>query len=79
VAIVAAEARIARSPAPEVAVQDLLHMAVTLAVRVWVTSGDYSNVRSDLLERIKRALDKHSLSIPAEQRAWQHVAAPATK
>jgi small-conductance mechanosensitive channel len=26
-------------------------------------------VRSDLLERIKRTLDKHGLSIPVEQRA----------
>jgi small conductance mechanosensitive channel len=68
-AVVAAEARIAKQPAPEVAVQDILQSAVTIAVRVWVNSGDYGNVRSDLLERIKRALDKYGLSIPAEQRA----------
>jgi small conductance mechanosensitive channel len=79
VAIVAAEARIAKQPAPEVAVQDLLQTAVTLAVRVWVASGDYGGVRSDLLERIKRALDKHGLSIPAEQRALQYAAPPASK
>jgi len=79
VAIVAAEARIAKEPAPEVAVQDILQTAVTLAVRVWVTTGDYGNVRGDLLERIKRALDKHGLSIPAEQRALQHAPLPASK
>ena len=38
-------------------------------MRVWVATGDYGNVRSDLLERIKRSLDKYGLSIPAEQRA----------
>ena len=67
-AIVAAETRIAKHPVPEVAVQDVLLTAVTLAVRVWVASTDYPHVRSDLLERMKRALDKYGLSIPAEQR-----------
>ena len=67
-AIVAAETRIAKHPVPEVAVADVLQTAVTLAVRVWVASADYANVRSDLLERMKRALDKYGLSIPAEQR-----------
>jgi len=66
--VVAAESRIAKLPAPEVAVQDILATAVTIAVRVWVSSGDYGSVRSDLLERIKRSLDKYGLSIPAEQR-----------
>jgi small conductance mechanosensitive channel len=65
-AIVAAEPRIARYPAAEIAVQDVLPMAVTIAVRVWVASSDYGAVRSDLLERIKRTLDKYGLSIAAE-------------
>jgi len=67
-AIIAAETRIAKTPAPEVVVQDVLTTVVTLAVRVWVASSDYGSVRSDLLERSKRALDKYGLSIPAEQR-----------
>jgi small conductance mechanosensitive channel len=78
-AVAAADARIAREPAPEVAVQDVLAMAVTLAVRVWVASGDYAAVRSDLLERVKRVLDKYGLSIPAEQRALPVAAPPASK
>ena len=67
-AIIAAETRIAKTPAPEVVVQDVLTTVVTLAVRVWVASSDYGSVRSDLLERSKRTLDKYGLSIPAEQR-----------
>jgi small conductance mechanosensitive channel len=78
-AIIAAETRILKQPAPEVAVQDILQTAVTLAVRVWVATADYGNVRSDLLERAKRALDKHGLSIPAEQRALQHLPPPPSK
>jgi small conductance mechanosensitive channel len=68
-AIVAAESRIQQYPAPEIAVQDVLPTAVTLAVRVWVHTGDFGSVRSDLLERTKRALDKYGLSLTAEQRA----------
>lgn len=74
-AIVAAEARIAKHPPPEVAVQDVLTNAVTVAVRVWVESTHYGAVRSDLLERIKRTLDKYGLSIPTQQRP---APAPAT-
>jgi small conductance mechanosensitive channel len=66
--IVAAEPRIAKHPAVEIAVQDVLPTAVTIAVRAWVMSGDYAAVRSDLLERTKRSLDKYGLSIAAEHR-----------
>jgi small conductance mechanosensitive channel len=78
-AVVAAEARVAKKPVPEVAVQDVLQTAVTIAVRVWVDSADYGNVRSDLLERIKRALDKYGLSIPAGQRLLPPATLTATK
>jgi len=67
-AITAADARVAREPAPEVVVQDVLSSAVTLAVRAWVATENYNAVRSDLLERIKRSLDKYGLSVPPEQR-----------
>jgi small conductance mechanosensitive channel len=78
-AVVAAEARIAKFPAPEIAVQDVLQTAVTLAVRVWVNSADYGSVRSDLLERSKRTLDKYGLSIPAEQRVPPPIIQTASK
>jgi small conductance mechanosensitive channel len=68
-AIVAADARIQKYPVPEIVVQDVFTTTVIVAVRVWVESADYGSVRSDLLERIKRTLDKHGLSIPVEQRA----------
>jgi small conductance mechanosensitive channel len=78
-AIIAADPRISKSPAPEVVVQDVLTTVVTLAVRVWVASPDYGGVRSDLLERSKRALDKYGLSIPAEQRLLPTAALTAGK
>jgi len=68
-AVVAAEARVKPQPAPEIAVLEVYPTFVTVAVRAWVQTSDYGPVRSDLLERIKRSLDKYGLSIPAEQRA----------
>jgi small conductance mechanosensitive channel len=78
-AVVAAESRIAKHPATEVAVQDVLPTLVTIAVRAWVASADYGNVRSDLLERIHRALDKYGLKIPVEQRALPATTPASTK
>jgi len=78
-AIVAAEKRIQKHPAPEIAVQDVLTTTVVVAVRVWVGTGDYGNARSDLLEGIKRSLDKYGLSIPPEQRALPIASATALK
>jgi len=67
-AVVAAEARVRREPAPNIFVQDVLQTAIAMSIRVWVNSADYWSVRGDLLERIKRALDKYELSIPLPQR-----------
>jgi small conductance mechanosensitive channel len=67
--VVAADARIAQQPAPDIAVLEVNPVAISIAVRVWVKTADYGSVRSDLLERIKRALDKYGLSIPAAHRA----------
>jgi small conductance mechanosensitive channel len=78
-AIVAAEKRIHKFPAPEVAVQDVFTTTVVIAVRVWADVADYGNVRSDLLKGIKRALDKYGLSIPREQRALPIASVTALK
>lgn len=78
-AIAAAEARIVREPAAEVVVQELLPTSVLLTVRVWVASKDFGGVRSDLLERIKRSLDKYGLAIPAEHRALLLATQAASK
>ena len=47
---------------------ELGESSVDIAVRPWVKSFDYSQVRSDLLEHIKRALENAGLSIPCPQR-----------
>lgn len=67
-ALMAAEPRILDEPAPRVDVLNLGESSVDLAVRPWVANADFWNVRCDLLERIKAALDAEGISIPYPQR-----------
>jgi small conductance mechanosensitive channel len=60
--------RILKEPAPVILVSELGESSVDLAVRPWVSSADYWNVRSDLLENIKREFDAKGISIPYPQR-----------
>lgn len=60
--------RILDEPAPVMLLVELGESSVDIAVRPWVKSFDYSQVRSDLLEHIKRALENAGLSIPYPQR-----------
>jgi len=66
--ILQAEARILKDPEPVILVSELGESSVDLAVRPWVNSADYWNVRSDLLETIKREFDSKGISIPYPQR-----------
>ncbi len=60
--------RILDEPAPVMLLVELGESSVDIAVRPWVKSSDYGQVRSDLLEHIKRALENAGLSIPSPQR-----------
>ena len=60
--------RILEDPPPAMLLTELGESSVDIAVRPWVKSSDYWAVRSDLLERIKRALEQAGLSIPYPQR-----------
>jgi small conductance mechanosensitive channel len=66
--ILQAEERILKEPAPVILVSELGESSVDLAVRPWVNSADYWDVRSDLLETIKREFDAKGISIPYPQR-----------
>lgn len=66
--ILQAEERVLKEPAPVILVSELGESSVDLAVRPWVNSADYWNVRSDLLEAIKREFDAKGISIPYPQR-----------
>lgn len=60
--------RILSDPAPVILVSELGDSSVNFTVRPWVNSGDYWNVRSDLLENVKAAFETRGISIPFPQR-----------
>jgi len=60
-----------KSPAPQVFVDRLGDSAVVLRVRAWAPSTEWSRVRAELLEKIKRALEDAGVEIPLPQRVVQ--------
>lgn len=65
--ILAAEKRILKDPASTVVVADLGASSVDLAVRPWVNTEEYWDVRFDLVEKIKMTFDEKGISIPYPQ------------
>jgi small conductance mechanosensitive channel len=63
-----ADDRILTDPAPAVSVAELADSSINLNIRPWVRTGDYWNVRSDLLQEIKQSFDANGISIPFPQR-----------
>ncbi|MDF1590570.1 MAG: mechanosensitive ion channel [Desulfobacterales bacterium] len=66
--VLAADERILKDPPPKIALLELADSSVNFAVRPWVKSQDYWNVRFDLVETIKKQFDKNSITIPFPQR-----------
>jgi small conductance mechanosensitive channel len=66
-AIIEADERILKDPAPSIVVAELADSSVNLKVRPWVNSADYWSVRPDLLEKIKLKFDEAGISIPYPQ------------
>lgn len=65
--IVNADERVLDDPAPFVAVGELGASSVDLLVRPWTSTSDYFQVKCDLTEKIKLALDDAGISIPYPQ------------
>ena len=51
-----------------VVVQELGDNAVELAIRPWVTTADFWNFRTDMLEQVKLRFDAEGISFPFPQR-----------
>jgi small conductance mechanosensitive channel len=74
-AIIAEDARILKTPAPQISVSELADSSVNFVVRPWVKVEDYWGVFFDLTEKIKKAFDANDVSIPFPQRdvhVYQH-------
>jgi small conductance mechanosensitive channel len=65
--LVDADDRILKDQACLIAVSELADSSVNFLVRVWVKSGDYSGVKFDMIEAIKKRFDKEGISFPYPQ------------
>ena len=65
--LIAADDRILDDPACRIAVAELADSSVNFYVRPWVKSGDYSDVKFDLTEAIKKRFDKEGIAFPFPQ------------
>ena len=61
------DARIFRDPAPAVYLSEYGDSALVFILRVWSNNADYWDIRYDLMENGKRALDKAGIEIPYPQ------------
>jgi small conductance mechanosensitive channel len=65
--MIKADSRVLSDPAPTVAVAELADSSVNFVVRPWVKTVDYWQVKFELTEKIKMALDEAGISIPFPQ------------
>ena len=66
--VLARDDRVLEDPAPTVAVSELADSSVNFVVRPWVKSADYWDVRFDVTQEVKAALEKNDITIPFPQR-----------
>ncbi|MDR2430041.1 MAG: mechanosensitive ion channel family protein [Puniceicoccales bacterium] len=66
--VLAEDARVLTSPPPSILLSNLGESAVDIAIRPWVKTPDYWAARSDLLEKLKAALENGGCTIPYPQR-----------
>ncbi|MCB9169394.1 MAG: mechanosensitive ion channel [Flavobacteriales bacterium] len=66
-AIISADQRVLKDPAPFIAVSELADSSVNFAVRLWVKSADYWGVHFDTTEQVKKRFDAEKISIPFPQ------------
>ncbi|MCH7829022.1 MAG: mechanosensitive ion channel [Proteobacteria bacterium] len=65
--VLAAEDRVLDEPKPTIAVSELADSSVNFVVRPWAKTSDYSSVKCDLTEAIKKRFDQEGISFPFPQ------------
>ena len=56
------------NPAPDVFVEQLADSTVNIKARVWAPQSEWFNVKTELIWKIKEALEADGISLPAPQR-----------
>jgi len=67
-AIIAAEARFLKDPAPQVILQALEDSSVKITIRAWAANQDYWDIYWDMTKSIKTKIEAAGLHIPFPQR-----------
>jgi small conductance mechanosensitive channel len=67
-ALIEADERCLKDPAPLVAVGNLGESSVDFVIRMWCNSGDYWNLKWDMTRAIKEKMDAEGISIPFPHR-----------
>lgn len=65
--LVASDERIAKDPAPFFRLTEYGSSSLNFTLRVWANSGDFWNVKFDLLEKILEMLRANKIEIPYDQ------------
>jgi small conductance mechanosensitive channel len=65
--IIAADERILKEPACNIAVSELGDSSVNFVVRPWVKASDYWDTKCDLTEKIKLSFDENGITMPYPQ------------
>jgi small conductance mechanosensitive channel len=78
-AVLYAEPKVLKDPAPTIGVIELADSSVNLVCRPWVNIADYWDVYFNITEAVKKTLDVEGISIPFPQRDLylHHVNGPA--
>jgi len=66
--VLAADSRILKDPAPQIALSALADSSVNFVVRPWVNADDHWPVYFDTHENVKKRFDAEGISIPFPQR-----------
>ncbi len=66
--IIAADERILKEPAPQIALSEMADSSVNFVVRPWVEPANYWDVYFGTMEAIKKRFDENDISIPYPQR-----------
>lgn len=72
--LVRGDERVLSAPAPEVVVSELGPNGVGIVVRLWADSSVLGAVRSDMLERVKAALEKRGFGVPYQRMRVEQLA-----
>jgi small conductance mechanosensitive channel len=62
--VLKAHPKVRAAPAADIMVLDLTEIGINIAVRPWVDTPEYWNVRGELLAQLKHALETNGFSVP---------------